>query len=131
MRGIKLKHILINILPLFVWVIYYCATMTQNEFFIDSLDAWVALAIFVGFTIYNLISKAIKEFVVRNLVLTTSWACGIYIGGQIYLKVCSHTSDEHSAVGTITIEHIIYGIVITGVACLIMLIIDKARKQKR
>ncbi len=126
----KTKHVIINILPLFVWVTYYCMTMQKNGLFLVGLDEWIALAVFVFFTTYNLFSKGTKEFVLRNLILTTSWVCGIYISGQVYIKFCPHMSDEHYAVWSITGDHVIYGIIITGIACLIRFIINKARKKK-
>ncbi len=125
----KPKHVIINILPLFVWVTYYYITMSQKDIFLVDLDTWITLLIFVVFTIYNLFSKQIKEFLMRNLILTTSLACGIFISGQMYLETGSHMSDEHYAVAAITIDHILCGIVITVTAYLIKFTVNKTRNR--
>lgn len=129
-RLLKTKHILINILPLPIWLAYYCLTMEKNNLFLMSKDVWVFTAILLVFTIYNLFSKRIMDFLLRNTVLTASLATGIYLGGQIYLKFCSHMSDEHYAVIAIMIDIFICGIIVTAVFCLIRLIVSKMRKKE-
>ena len=129
-RLLKTKHILINLLPLPIWLVYYCLTMSKNNLFLVSKDDWVLLGIFSIFTIYNFFSQRIKEFLIRNMVLTASLATGIYLGGQIYLKFCSHMSDEHYAVIAIMIDIFICGIIVTAVFCLIRFIVSKMRKKE-
>ena len=126
----KIRHILINILPLPLWVIYYLLTISNKELFMMPIDESVSLIIIVAFTIYNLFSKRVRDFLIRNLMGTISLTIGCLISGQIYLKLCKHMSDEHYAVKAIAFDIAIGALVITAIACVISFVITRKRKSK-
>ena len=126
----KIRHILINILPLPLWVIYYLVTISNKELFMMPIDESVSLIIIVAFTIYNLFSKRVRDFLIRNLMGTISLTIGCLISGQIYLKLCYHMSDEHYAVKAISFDIAIGALVITAISCVISFIITRKRKSE-
>ena len=126
----KIRHILINILPLPLWVIYYLVTISNKELFMMPIDESVSLIIIVTFTIYNLFSKRVRDFFIRNLIGTISLTIGCLISGQIYLKLCKHMSDEHYAVKAIPFDIAIGALVITGIACIVSYFLTRKRKLK-
>ena len=126
----KIRHILINLLPLPLWVIYYLVTNSNKELFMMPIDESVSFIIIVAFTIYNLFSKKVTDFLVRNLIGITSLTIGCLISGQIYLKLCYHMSDEHYAVKAISFDIAIGALVITAIACVISFIITRKRKSE-
>ena len=126
----KIRHILINILPLPLWVIYYLVTISNKELFMMPIDESVSLIIIVTFTIYNLFSKRVQDFFIRNLIGTISLTIGCLISGQIYLKLCNHMSDEHYAVKAIPFDIAIGALVITGIACIVSYFLTRKRKLK-
>ena len=126
----KLKHILLNVLPLPIWIGYYLITISSKELFMMPFDENVSLIIIIAFTIYNLFSHKVTEFAVRNLISVASFTVGCLISGQIYLKLCPHMSDEHYAVKAIPFDIAISALVITAIACIISFIIVKKRKTQ-
>ena len=126
----KIRHIMINILPLPLWVIYYLVTISNKELFMMPIDESVSLIIIVAFTIYNLFSKRVRDFLIRNLIGTISLMVGCLISGQIYLKLCYHMSDEHYAVKAIPFDIAIGALVITGIACIVSYFVTRKRKLK-
>ena len=115
----KIRHILINILPLPLWVIYYLVTISNKELFMMPIYESVSLIMIIAFTIYNLFSKRVRDFLIRNIIGTISLTAGCLISGQIYLKLCYHMSDEHYAVKAIPFDIAIGALVITGIACIV------------
>ena len=93
-------------------------------------DENISLIIIIAFTIYNLFSKKVTVFLVRNLIGITSLTIGFLISGQIYLKLCYHMSDEHYAVKAISFDITTGAFVITAIACVISLIITRKRKSE-
>ena len=65
----KIRHILINILPLPLWVIYYLVTISNKELFMMPIDESVSLIMIIAFTIYNLFSKRVRDFLIRNFCI--------------------------------------------------------------
>lgn len=126
----KIRHILINILPLPLWVIYYLVTISNKELFMMPIDESVSFIIIVAFTIYNLFSKRVSDFLIRNLIGISSLTIGCLISGQIYLKLCYHMSDEHYAVKAVSFDIAIGAFVITAIACVISFIITRKRKTE-
>ena len=126
----KIRYILINILPLPLWVIYYLLTISNKELFMMPIDESVSLIIIVAFTIYNLFSKRVYDFLIKNLIGIISITIGCLISGQIYLKLCYHMSDEHYAVKAISFDIAIGALVITAIACVISFLMTKKRKSQ-
>ena len=124
----KIKHIFLNILPLPLWIAYYLFTISSKELFMMPIDENVSLIIIIAFTIYNLFSKRVIEFLVRNLIGIASFTGGLLISGQIYLKLCHHMSDEHYAVKSISFDIAITALAVTAIACVISFLITKKRK---
>ena len=126
----KIRHILINILPLPLWIIYYLLTISNKELFMMPIDDNAYLIIIIAFTIYNLFSKKVFEYLARNLIAIVSITIGCLISGQIYLKLCYHMSDEHYAAQVIPFGIALGALVITGIACVFSFIINRKRKSK-
>ena len=127
----KLKHILINILPLPLWIGYYYSTLSGKRLFMMPGDEWLYLMFIIAFTIYNLFSKKIWCFLVRNLLGSVSLTFGCYISGQIYLTYCPHMSDEHYAVKSIPFDLAIEAFVITAIAFVVCCFILKKNKVRK
>ena len=127
--NMKLRHILVNILPLPLWVIYYLSTLSNKELFIMPVDENFSFLIIVVFTIYNVFSKRMREFLVRNLIGVASLTAGCLISGQIYLKLCYHMSDDHYAVNAISFDIAIGALVITTFACVVSYFITRKRSK--
>ncbi len=125
----KIRHILINILPLPLWVIYYLATISKKELFMMPIDDNAYFIIIIAFTIYNLFSKSVFEFLARNLSSILSITIGCLISGQLYLKLCYHMSDEHYEVQVIPFGIALGALVITGIACVIGFIIIRKKSN--
>ena len=126
----KIRHILINLLPLPLWVIYYLVTISNKELFMMPFDESVSLIIIIALTIYNLFSKRVIDFLIRNITGIVSFTIGCLISGQIYLRLCDHMSDEHYAVKVIPFDIAIGALVITAIACGISFVITRKRKSK-
>ncbi|MCH5210580.1 MAG: hypothetical protein J1F01_06400 [Oscillospiraceae bacterium] len=124
----KTKHVFLNILPLPLWIAYYLFTISNKELFMMPMDENVSLIIIIAFTIYNLFSKRVIEFLGRNLIGITSLTVGCLVSGQIYLKLCHHMSDEHYAVKSIPFDIAIAALALTAIACVISFFITKRRK---
>ena len=126
----KIRHILINILPLPLWICYYLITISNKELFMMPIDDNFTFLIIIAFTLYNLSSKRVSEYLIRNLIGLSSLTIGCLISGQIYLKLCYHMSDEHYAVNAISFDIARGALVITAIACVISFIITRKRKSK-
>lgn len=126
----KVRHILINILPLPLWICYYLITISNKELFMMPFDENISLIVILAFTIYNLFSKRVSDFLIRNLIGISSLTIGCLISGQIYLKLCYHMSDEHYAVKAISFDIAIGALVMTAIACVISFIITRKRKSE-
>ena len=126
----KIRHILINLLPLPLWVIYYLVTISNKELFMMPFDESVSLIIIIALTIYNLFSKRVIDLLIRNITGIVSFTIGCLISGQIYLKLCDHMSDEHYAVKVIPFDIAVGALVITAIACVISFVITRKRKSK-
>ena len=124
----KIRHILINLLPLPLWVIYYLVTISNKELFMMSFDESISLIIIIVLTIYNIFSKRVRDFLIRNITGIVSFTIGCLISGQIYLKLCDHMSDEHYAVKVIPFDIASGALVITAIACVINFIITRKTK---
>ena len=123
----KLRHILINILPLPLWVIYYLSTISNKELFMMPVDNNISLIVIIAFTTYNLFSKRVLDFLARNLIAITSLTTGCLISGQIYLKLCYHMSDDHYAVNAISFDIAMGALVITTFVCVVSYFITRKR----
>lgn len=126
----KTQNILMNILPLPLWLCYCIVTISKKELFMMPFDENISLIIIIAFTIYNLFSKKVTVFLVRNLIGITSLTIGFLISAQIYFKLCYHMSDEHYAVKAISFDIATGAFVITAIACVISLIITRKRKSE-
>lgn len=126
----KIRHMLLNVLPLPLWIAYYLITLPTKEQFIINIDENVYLLIIILFTIYNLFSIGAVEFLMRNLISVTSLTAGVLISGQIYIKSCYHMSDVHYTVTSMLFDNLIRSLFITAVACTVSYCITKKRKQK-
>jgi len=126
----KVRHILINILPLPLWICYYLITISNKELFMMPFDENISLIVILAFTIYNLFSNRVSDFLIRNLIGISSLTIGCLISGQIYLKLCYHMSDEHYAVKAISFDIAIGALVMTAIACVISFIITRERKSE-
>ena len=124
----KIKYVLLNVLPLPLWIGYYLITFSDNELFMMPSDDTVSLIIILAFTLYNLFSRRVIEFVIRNLISVASFAVGCLITGQMYLELSPHMSDEHYAVIAIPVDIAIGALVVTAIACSIGFVIVWIRK---
>lgn len=126
----KKRHILINLLPLPLWIVYYLSTISNKQLFMMPVDDTVSLIIIICFTIYNLSSKKVLHFLAKNLTGTASLTAGYLICGQIYLELCHHMSDEHYAVKAISFDIAKGAILITVIACVVSYFITRKRKSR-
>ena len=120
-------HIILNILPLPIWLGYYLCTISDRVLFMMPADETVCMIIAVGFTVYNLFSRKVFRFAVRNIISSLSLTVGCYICGPLYLTMCSHMSDEHYAVKSIPQDIASNLFLLTGIACVIRFVITKKK----
>ena len=93
------------------------------------MDEDVSLIIIIAFTIYNLFSKRVVEFLGRNLIGIASFTGGLLISGQLYLKLCYYMSDEYYAVKSIPFGIAKWALTVTAIACVISFFITEIRKK--
>ncbi len=110
-------------------MVYYLFTISNKELFMMPFDENISLMIIAAFTVYNLFSKSLFNFLVRNLIGTTSLVIGCLISGQIYLKLCYHMSDDHYAVNAILFYIAIGALVITTFACVVSYFITRKKSK--
>ena len=123
----RVKHLLLNILPLPLWIFYYLFTISKKELFMMSFDINVYVLIISTFTIYNLFSRRVIEFLTRNLIGISSLTIGCLISGQVYLKLCYHMSDEHYVVNTFPFVMAMLTFVMTAIGCVFSYFILRKR----
>ena len=127
----KVIHILVNVLPLPIWLAYYLLTLSTKDLFMMPFDELVSFVIVIAFTIYNLFSENVLWFLIRNLIGTFFHTSACLISGQIYLKLCYHMSDEHYAVKSIPFDIAKETLIITAIACIVSFFITIKRNKLR
>ena len=126
----KIRHILVNVLPLPLWIVYYYFTISKNTLFLMPIDELVLLAVMMIFSVYNICAYKSIQFIVRNLIMTVSLTAGCYISGQMYINLCYHMSDDHNAVKSIPFEHAKQAIIITVIFLAVRFFINKRKDKK-
>ena len=125
----KLRRVIINILPFPIWLIYYLLTMSGNGLFLTPINEDILLLVIIGFTIYNFSSHKISDFLIGNFIMIISLVGSCFIGGQMYLKYCPHMSDEHNAVKSIPFDIAIWAVAFTLFVCLIKVLFRRIKKE--
>lgn len=125
----KIRHILLNILPLPLWIAYYLLTISDKDLVMMPTDEDAVLIIIIAFTVYNLFSRKATEFLIKNLIATASLTAGLLIGGQVYLKFNYHMSDEHYSAVAVPLDIAACALLITGAVWLIFFIFTRIRKK--
>lgn len=84
----KIKNVIINILPLLIWYMYYCAAPKPDmAYILNCVETVCALLIIpIAYSIYNSFSKNTIELVTRNTVFIISHTVGCYINDFVYIK---------------------------------------------
>lgn len=125
----KVRHILINILPLPLWIAYYLVTVSNKELFITRIDEMVYLTVMIVFTVFNLFSEKVVVFLLRNLIAVISATVGCLVSGHIYLSLCRHMSDEHNSMYLVSFDMAKLALIITVIGCVASYFILKIKKS--
>lgn len=128
----KVKNIIINIIPLLIWVIYSKLTSMPEKtyFFMPVEDLILSLCIPLFYGIYNSFSKKIGNMLIADAICILSHSIGCFISGKIYLSSGFRGSDYLFAVNSITVEVIIASLVIIAICIITRLVIHKLRNKK-
>ena len=126
-----IKHILINVIPLPVFLTYYYLTMANNTLvFVPHGDCFFVVVLTI-LTVYNVFTKKATQFLIRNLILTLSLTIAYFIAGQMYLNSCAPMSDEFRAAITIPVENAVQGILFTGIIFILKIVIHKILTKRK
>ncbi|MBQ8301686.1 MAG: hypothetical protein IJX57_06965, partial [Clostridia bacterium] len=60
----KIRHILVNVLPLPLWIVYYYFTISKNTLFLMPIDELVLLVVMIIFSVYNIRAHKSIQFIV-------------------------------------------------------------------
>ena len=128
---IQILHILINFLPLPLWL-GYCIFIvgTNRDLFVQLGEHGFMWLVAIVFVVYNCYSTKIYEAVIRNSVFVLSYAYAFRIWGQIYLEHFPHMSDDHETVPIVAREFAIYAIVVALIGCLVKCIITLVKRKR-
>lgn len=127
----KVRHIIINTLPFFGWIIFlFLASIVYDNFF----DATCNLLSFdliipLFFVVYNLFSKKLLDIILRNTIFAVSYISGYYLSLKKLLPILSHTSDDHLIPNRAAVETFVYITLLTVICVLIKYIVLKPRED--
>ena len=125
----KVKNIIINIIPLLIWVIYFKLTSVSEKiyFLMPFEDLILTLCIPLFYGIYNSFSKKICNMLIADAIYILSHSIGCFISGRIYLGSGFRGSDYPFAVNSITVEVITASLLIIVICIITRLVIHKLR----
>ena len=128
----KIFNIIINIIPFFIWMIWFYLALIDID--INPDLGVIEIILLLGFpllySIYNvLISKNKKEFVINNVVFGISHIIGYYIAGLLYYDYISSDSETVLVINTFSGISIIYVSIITLVFYGIRALVEKMRSK--
>ncbi|MBQ9915323.1 MAG: hypothetical protein IJO50_04175 [Clostridia bacterium] len=126
----KIRHLLINLLPLPLWLLFYVSAMNSFKLVFDPSSEYVLGIFILVFTLYNFFAKKIWEFLVRNCVFLVSIVSSWLISGQIYLEYCPHMSDEHYAAISVPFDVGLFILLFTLIVGAIKIIIHIIKNRK-
>lgn len=123
----KIRNIIINIIPLFIWIIYFKFTSApENVYFLMPIENLILTLFLPGFYgLYNSLNKNVREMFLADTLFVFTYSAGCYISGRIYLKSVFRGSDYPHAVNSITCEVIIAAAVIIVICSFIRLSVNK------
>ena len=125
----KVKNIIINIIPLLIWIIYFKLTSVPEKIYflmpVEDLILTLCIPLFYG--IYNSFSKKICNMLIADTIYILSHSIGCLISGRIYLSSGFRGSDYPLAVNSITVEVTIASLVIIAICIITRLLIYKLK----
>ena len=125
----KVKNIIINIIPLLIWVIHFKLTSVSEKIYflmpVEEIILTLCIPLFYG--IYNSFSKKICNMLIADVIYILSHSIGCFISGRMYLSSGFRGSDYLSAVNSITVEVVIASLVIIAICIITRLLIHKLR----
>lgn len=128
----KIFNIIINIIPFFIWMIWFYLALIDIDINPDLgvIEILLLLGFPLLYSIYNvLISKNKKEFVINNVVFGVSHIIGYYIAGLLYYDYISSDSETVLVINTFSGISIIYVSIITLVFYGIRALVEKMRSK--
>lgn len=128
----KIFNIIINIIPFFIWMIWFYLALIDIDINPDLgvIEILLLLGFPLLYSIYNvLISKNKKEFVINNVVFGISHIIGYYIAGLLYYDYISSDSETVLVINTFSGISIIYVSIITLVFYGIRALVEKMRSK--
>lgn len=127
----KARNIIINIIPLLVWIIYFkMVSVPEKIYFLMPIEDLIfGLVIPVIYGIYNSLNKNLREMLLTNTLFFFAYSAGCYISGRIYLNSGFRGSDYPYAVNSITCEVIVVSTVIIVFFGIIRLILNKFKTK--
>ena len=128
----KIFNIIINLIPFFVWMIWFYLALIDVDINPDlgMIQILLLLGLPLLYSIYNVfISKNKKEFVIHNAFFCVSNIIGYYIMGLIYYKYISSDSETVLIINTFSGISILYILIATLVFYGIRAFVDKMRNK--
>ena len=128
----KIFNIIINIIPFFVWMIWFYIALKDIDINPDlgTIQILLLLGCPLLYSIYNvLLSKNKKEFIINNVVFGFSHIIGYYIAGLLYYDYISSDSETMLVINTFSGISILYVLIATLVFYGIRALVDKMRNK--
>ncbi len=128
----KIFNIIINLIPFFVWMIWFYLALIDVDINPDlgMIQILLLLGLPLLYSIYNVfLSKNKKEFVIHNAIFGVSHIIGYYIMGLLYYNYISSDSETVLVINTFSGISILYILIATLVFYGIGAFVDKMRNK--
>lgn len=128
----KIFNITVNIIPLFVWMIWFYLALIDLEVNPDlgTIQILLLLGLPLLYSIYNVFfAKDKNEFAIYNAIFSVSHIIGYYIMGLLYYNYISSDSETVLVINTFSGISIIYILIATLIFYGIRVLVDKVRNK--
>lgn len=128
----KIFNITVNIIPLFVWMIWFYLALIDLEVNPDlgTIQILLLLGLPLLYSIYNVFfAKDKNEFAIYNSIFGVSHIIGYYIMGLFYYNYISSDSETVLVINTFSGISIIYILIATLIFYGIRVLVEKVRNK--
>lgn len=128
----KTAHYLINLLPIFLWILYFLFYYYDVKLNVPAFVLQIALLLFIPivFSIYNsLFCKNKKNFLMLNSILGISQIVGYCLTGFLHYNLISDDSKTIIVTQSLSGISVVYILFITFVFFGVRFLIDKKQNK--
>ena len=126
----KIFSITVNIIPFFVWIIWFILALYDIETIPDLglIQILLLLGLPLLYSIYNVIFSSDKRnFAIQNMIFGVAQVVGYYSSGMLYYNLISGDSETILVFNTFSGISIVYILIATFIFYVIRLLVDKAK----